>query len=366
MSDRPKPVGLPGIRARAVRGPRADGRWYWRVERSSTADKAVLACIWATPAEASRRVAEVLASGAATAPQAEVAELATVDELLGAYVAHLEDTRPDLARGTMQVYRLRRRQVWAVGLGTMRLARLQAADVEVMRATLLRTLGPRTVLGILVHVGTAWRWARREGAVPDRELVIPAVKVPSKVRTTPSAKEIESILGALGQPWQRLAVILLWSTGCRIGEIASLTWSRVDLSAGEIVVAGKTGQRRIPLTPRALAALREARIAAGDAERVLSVTDTTCRNQLGLALQAAAKSLGLQVWTPHGLRRAAVDALARSGVDVSTAAALLGHSPQVMLTHYRQVTSTDLRDAVARAELGTVPRAPAEGSTRRR
>ena len=57
-------------------------------------------------------------------------------------------------------------------------------------------------------------------------------------------------------------------------------------------------------------------------------------------------------FTPHGLRRLVVDRLARAGVDVGTAAALLGHSPTVMLQHYRAVNDGDRRRAVAQARLG--------------
>jgi integrase len=43
-----------------------------------------------------------------------------------------------------------------------------------------------------------------------------------------------------------------------------------------------------------------------------------------------------------------VDALARSGVDSSEAAALLGHSETVMLRYYRTVRLSDL-EAIARS-----------------
>jgi site-specific recombinase XerD len=38
-------------------------------------------------------------------------------------------------------------------------------------------------------------------------------------------------------------------------------------------------------------------------------------------------------FTPHGVRRAVVDHLQVSGVDVGTAQELLGHAPEVMLEH---------------------------------
>jgi integrase len=50
-----------------------------------------------------------------------------------------------------------------------------------------------------------------------------------------------------------------------------------------------------------------------------------------------------------------VDRMARSGVDVATAASLTGHSPEVMLRHYRQVSDEDRKKAVVKARLGHFP-----------
>jgi hypothetical protein len=44
----------------------------------------------------------------------------------------------------------------------------------------------------------------------------------------------------------------------------------------------------------------------------------------------------------------------RAGVDVGTAAAFFGHSPQVMLEHYRRATIDDHRAAVLATRLGAV------------
>ena len=73
------------------------------------------------------------------------------------------------------------------------------------------------------------------------------------------------------------------------------------------------------------------------------------------ALRLACEAAGVPRFTPYGLRRAAVDAMARAGVDVGTAAAITGHSPEVMLKHYRTVSEADRRAAVEKAGLGVIP-----------
>ncbi|MCB9742255.1 MAG: tyrosine-type recombinase/integrase [Alphaproteobacteria bacterium] len=72
------------------------------------------------------------------------------------------------------------------------------------------------------------------------------------------------------------------------------------------------------------------------------------------ALARACQNAKVQPFTPHGLRRMVVDRLARSGVDIATAASLTGHSPEVMLRHYRKVSEADRVAAVERAQLGVL------------
>ena len=47
--------------------------------------------------------------------------------------------------------------------------------------------------------------------------------------------------------------------------------------------------------------------------------------------------------------------MARAGVDVGTAAAITGHSPEVMLRVYGRVTAEDMRRASQVALLGVIP-----------
>jgi integrase len=71
---------------------------------------------------------------------------------------------------------------------------------------------------------------------------------------------------------------------------------------------------------------------------------------LSRRLHAAQEAAGTPRWTWHALRRLAVDIMARRGIDIATAAAITGHTPTVMLEHYRRVSAADLRRAAA--ELG--------------
>ena len=61
---------------------------------------------------------------------------------------------------------------------------------------------------------------------------------------------------------------------------------------------------------------------------------------------------GIKPFTTHGIRRAVADKLVRARVDLTAAAALLGHSTRMMLEIYRQVTASDVMLASQQAGLG--------------
>ena len=90
-------------------------------------------------------------------------------------------------------------------------------------------------------------------------------------------------------------------------------------------------------------------------DTVLGVTPKTVTAQFNTRwLKPACAKAGVRRFTPHGVRRMVVDELQNAGVDVGTAQNLSGHSPEVMLKHYRGVTAQDLKRGVKTAGLGTV------------
>ncbi len=212
-----------------------------------------------------------------------------------------------------------------------------------------------TVRRDLKMLRAAWGWARELNLVPKEELPHARVKVvPVRFGRTPTREEVLRVLGVM-DGWSRLATLLLFGTGARIGEIASLTWADIDLDAATVTIRkGKTGRRVVPIHAELVAALEE--WGTGDPDDgIFRTTRNVVWSHLGAKhLRAACEAAGVERFTPHGLRRAAVDAFLRAGVDVGTAAAFFGHSPQVMLEHYRRATLDDHRAALLATRLGAV------------
>jgi integrase len=296
--------------------------------------------------EAVRRAAQLLAEGLhleVGAGREEAPAVRTLRDLLECW-AGAQGERRDLRPATLAHY-VYAASVAARVVGDVQLDRVSGRTLEELRD---RTgTSPRATVQVLGAVRMAWRWGHGVGLVEAERLPAVRVRVAPTERRTPAPHEVQAVVDHLrGRP--ALALRLAWSLGARVGEIAALTWADVDLAQppGWVTLRGKTGTRRVPLPRPARAALEAHGAWAGP----LGVPRRLCDH-----LRRACLRLGQEPWTIHGLRRLAVDQLARGGVDIATAAALLGHSPAVMLGHYRRVQAADLEAAVARVQLGEAP-----------
>jgi integrase len=350
MPRKPSAVTVGPLHARAVRGPRADGRWYWRARRYVDGNEDSPWVGWATRDELQRILAGLIASDVLDAPRSDFEDVKTVRDLLECWVASRE-AREDLAAGTVANYRTKARHL-ADGLGDARLDRLDVVTLEAYRDRRLRGRAAGASVAMELNVlRIAWAWGREVGACPARAL--PKLDVRAKaVRNhhTPAPDDVRAVAAQL-EGWARAVFVLLYATGARIGEVADLEWSAFDLARGIVTLRGKTGVRVVPLAPEALAAVSAFPHREG---RVFPVASKTVRVTFPRYIARACVEAGVPVFPPHGLRRAAVDRFARAGVDVGTAAAFLGHSPAVMLQHYRGVNMDDLRHALAASRLGTL------------
>ncbi len=339
-------------RPRGSKGPH-DGRWYWRVGVGrrrlwsgwASADE-IVSQLEALDSEVRRQGCRVIPVSAST----------TVSTLLDRYAdAYAELPRAPKSRDTL---RSSIRRLQASGLATLGLRRCTSAAVQQWARSALTRAAHSTVKGDAVTLRAAWRWATGNG------LTVPAPAKPDLGRNTtprphtPTDGELQNVLAHLrgtAPPWVVLALEIQASTGARIGEVAALTWADVRLLEGRMTLTGKTGRRTTPIRSALVATLREWRATSSSARpRVLPASPKWVATSVGTWLRKACDAVGCEPWTAHGLRRRAVDRLARAGVDVGTAAAILGHSPMVMLTHYRQVSDDDQRRGVDAAALGDV------------
>jgi integrase len=295
--------------------------------------------------------------GATVAPEVEASKIRTLRDLMETWVPAQED-RADVSQAWKTCAKLSGKRLCAT-IGDVAVDRIDKLVMDRYRDRTLRTpTNPKgkasaTVRRDLKMLRVAWAWARELKFVPKEELPHARVKVvPERFGRTPTREEVLKILDKL-DGWSRLATLLLFGTGARLGEIARLTWADLDLDAATVTIKqGKTGRRTVPIHAELVEAL-EAWGVGEPNEGIFRVSHKVVWSHLGgKHLKAACIKAEVERFTPHGLRRAAVDAFLRGGVDVGTAAAFFGHSPQVMLEHYRRATLDDHRAALLATRLG--------------
>lgn len=363
--SRPKVIHMDPIKANAVRGPHADDPelWYWQavVRDPVLRTRRTVWSGWATRADAQVALAALVAEGVdVMAPLPELSQVKTVQDLLEVWLyqqEHHGGRKGPITPNTLRIYTAAARHL-VTGIGDVRLSKLARSTIERHRDRRLRAgAAASTVRNEIDVLGFAWTWWMERSPRPLKSMPkVPVKGRPVRNRRTPTREEVLAVLGHL-QGWPRMAILLLYATGARPGEIRDLVWGDVDLKDGRLHLDGKTGARSVPLDEGMVEELLSWAVEyPGLPEaRLLPVKPSTFDSYLGpRALRAACKSAEVAVFTPYGLRRAAVDRMSRAGIDPATAAAYTGHSVAVMLKHYRTVTEEDLRNAAQKVGLGSL------------
>jgi integrase len=363
---KPANVVVEPVHARVIRGPRTDGRYYWqaRVSKGEKGDARSVWSGWATRDEAVDKIHELIRTEGLDRKD-EVEAIETVRDLLEVWTA-AQDKRADLSASWGRTCTNSGKRLCA-RIGDVRLQDVTRTTLERYRDESLRSArNPEGIASATVHqdlkrLRSAWTWGRELSFTPDRDLPRVGVKItPERDKHTPSAYDVVRVIEAMDEGWPRLAVRLLFGTGARIGEIAQLTWGDIDWQRGRIHIRhSKTGARTVPLHTQLIEELRawKPREREPDPdEGLFGVSWKLVRAKLGPRdLSRACDTARVKRFTPHALRRAAVDAFRRAGVDTKTAASWLGHSDAVMLAYYAQPSDEDREAALATTQLGVLP-----------
>lgn len=157
----------------------------------------------------------------------------------------------------------------------------------------------------------------------------------------------------------RTILALLYGTGIRVSECATLTEAAVDLSAKTITVIGKGGHERcVPLNNHVCHLLEIYRKQRGEVSR--STAFFRCRN--GIPMQRRTIYERVRTWgtrthldkpiSPHKLRHTFATHLIRAGVGLVTLRELLGHRQITSTQVYLHVTAKDLERAAKKHPIG--------------
>ena len=185
-----------------------------------------------------------------------------------------------------------------------------------------------TIWTQLNHLRISLNWAFKRGLTAKP----PHIERPSKPAPKErflTRSEVSKLLAAPAAPHIKLAIILMLTTGARVGAILELTWDRVDLERNLIRLRldnsnTRKGRASPPINKTLRKALLEAKSAAISDHVIEWGGKPVVSIKRGFA--AAVASAELKGVTPHVLRHTAAVHMAEAGVSMDEIAQYLGHS----------------------------------------
>jgi integrase len=318
----------------------------------------------------------------------------TVLDLLERHLELLADT---IRESSKAEYRRRvDRWIRPHPIAKIRLDRLTAQHIDEHYARLRAAgLGPRSIQSVHALLDAALKSALRWDLItrnPAAGASIP--RRPPQTITVPADDVVSAALTAAHQISAELGIFLhlLVITGARRGEILALRWTDIDLDAGTLTIERTVVPRADDQPPknghprtvhldavtiellahhwaqtRALAGLfadpspQQRWLFTGTAEgRTRRPYDWPSWQWTVLRDHVPA----LRTVRMHDLRHRAATNLIAAGIDATTAAGRLGHSPEVLLRTYAHPTDTKARAAADLLAAPTVAAGPAAGAAR--
>jgi len=151
----------------------------------------------------------------------------------------------------------------------------------------------------------------------------------------------------------KLALVIAYHTGCRLGEVMSLRWQDVNFGAGEITIRAENAKnkkhRTLPVYGEMTDALRQQRAERDEKyPRLEWVFHDGGGNRLRTfykAWKSACDRAELDGQLFHDLRRSAIRNMVRAGISEKVAMAISGHRTRHVFDRYNIVTDKDLAAA---------------------
>jgi len=278
-------------------------------------------------------------------------------------------------------------------VGDLEVSHLKSADIRGYLAW-LRTdyqptrftgstapLTPKTIRNFWVSLSAFFSWVSRELEFPNPMKNVPGPRFEDAPVEPFSKEDIEALLKACDfcQPADttdrrrftmrrvtgkrdRALILLLLDTGLRASELCALKMGDLEQKTGRLqvkhgraggakggkgrtVFLGKTARRTLwlYLTTREDAEDTDAPLFIGRFNRPLT------RDTLRQVIASLGEKAGIKNCHPHRFRHTMAITYLRSGGDVFTLQALLGHSTLDMVQHYARIADIDVEHAHRRA-----------------
>jgi site-specific recombinase XerD len=244
-------------------------------------------------------------------------------------------------------------------------ARVTPTDVRDFKAHLITVeqRSPATVNRRIYALRKFFHWAIAAGlAKEDPTAVVKGVQSTPLAPRSLAKKDVARLLreAERDENKRNLAILqVLRHTGIRIGELAALRLSDIEISERKgmlIVRSGKGSRHRVvPLNADARKAITDylaVRPKVTDDHLFISQRGTGLKEQaVELMVGKYAQAAGLDNVTPHQLRHSFGKHALDAGVDLVTVSKLLGHTRLDTTARYTTPSAMDLEKAVEKLEV---------------
>lgn len=208
----------------------------------------------------------------------------------------------------------------------------------------------RTLDGMRRCYSSFFGWLSAEGLIGRNPCAALAqIKYRKQVKKPFSAVDLERIRQACDNIRDLALVDFLYSTGCRVSEVARLDIDDIDFDALECTVVGKGNKERIVyLSPVAAMHLREYISSRQDFSSALFTGRGSRRigkNGIEALLRRIGAVAGVENVHPHRFRRTLATNLLDRGMNIQDVAAILGHADLKTTQIYCYISQSNVRAA---------------------
>mgnify|MGYP000737159690 CR=1 FL=1 len=196
-----------------------------------------------------------------------------------------------------------------------------------------------------------FKWAHDEGFItanPASKLREP--KMGTRLPKALSEEDVELLREACETPLEHALIEFLYTTGCRIGEVARLNRNAIDWETRSVVVRGKGDkEREVYFTIKCGIWLKRYLKQRKDNDVALFVTERKPHRmsiaQIRYIIKRVARRAGIQTSVyPHKLRHSYATHLLNNGAPLEGIQTLLGHSKLETTRLYAQLSGPRRRE----------------------
>ena len=181
------------------------------------------------------------------------------------------------------------------------------------------------------------------------------MKQPKRLPKALSATELEQLREACQTLRERAMLEVMYSTGCRLSEIANMELAKVDWVSNSLTVIGKGDKERVVyLNPKARYHLEnyldEREYEENDCDYVFSTSRRPYRKMSNKSIQEEVNNIAARTTidkniTPHVFRHTMATLAIDNGIELGDLQQLLGHTNPSTTLRYTSVSEERKRNA---------------------